>query len=230
MSLKKKCQIVLLPTNEKVNIVLLVEVNQLIYNVDVMRNGVSKTSNQHLYITSDKEIKEGDWYIDDTNTVRQSVTSDKDYWSVRQDYKKIIAATDTSLISINEQYFDVNKSRKSAVLEQKTLPQPSQEFIQRYIKEYNKGNVISDVEVEYDKATYDKWMENGASPVFDTLKVNPDNTINIKPIKNSWSREEVIEFGLKCVNLGMDLNNNPSPRLNDISGKDYYYKWIEENL
>ena len=23
------------------------------------------------------------------------------------------------------------------------------------------------------------------------LKVNPDNTINIKPIKDSWSREEV---------------------------------------
>ena len=251
MSLKKKCQIVLLPTNEKVNIVLLVEVNQLIYNVDVMRNGVSKTSNQHLYITSDKEIKEGDWYIDDTNTVRQSVTSDKDYWSVRQDYKKIIAATDTSLISINEQYFDVNKSRKSAVLEQKTLPQPSQEFIQRYIKEYNKGNVISDVEVEYEVDKYDirnqyKHTPSGkyhddepippspdrlfSNPSYFIPKVNSDNTINIKLIKDSWSREEVIEFGLKCVNLGMDLNNNPSPRLNDISGKDYYYKWIEENL
>ena len=62
------------------------------------------------------------------------------------------------------------------------------------------------------------------------LKVNSDNTINIKPIKDSWTREEVIEFGLKCVNLGMDLNNNPLPRLNEISGKEFYYNWIKENL
>jgi len=59
---------------------------------------------------------------------------------------------------------------------------------------------------------------------------NKNNTITITRCKESWSREEIIEFGLKCVNLGMDLNNNPSPRLNGLSGKDYYYKWIEQNL
>lgn len=58
----------------------------------------------------------------------------------------------------------------------------------------------------------------------------PDNTINIQSTKDSWTREEVIKFGLKCVDLGMNLNNNPLPRLNEMSGKDYYYKWIKQNL
>ena len=76
----------------------------------------------------------------------------------------------------------------------------------------------------------ENWIKNGATPVFDTLKVNSDNTINIKLIKESYTKDELIAFGLKCVNLGMDLNNNPLPRLNEISGKEFYYKWVEENL
>jgi hypothetical protein len=54
---------------------------------------------QHLYITSDEVIKEGDWYIDDANQIRKSITSDKQYWAVRQDYKKIILTTDKKLIT-----------------------------------------------------------------------------------------------------------------------------------
>jgi hypothetical protein len=43
----------------------------------------------YLLAVSNKEIKEGDWYLDDTDMVRQSVTSDEMYWSVRQDYMLI---------------------------------------------------------------------------------------------------------------------------------------------
>lgn len=52
---------------------------------------------QHLYLTSSEEIKMGDWYIDDTNTVRKSMISDKDYWAKRTHYRRIEATTDTSL-------------------------------------------------------------------------------------------------------------------------------------
>ena len=45
-----------------------------------------------LLLLSDDKIGLKDWYLDDTNTVRQSVTNDEDYWSVRKDNKKIIAA------------------------------------------------------------------------------------------------------------------------------------------
>ena len=52
---------------------------------------------QHLYVISDDEIKFDDYYIDDVNFVRRSITSNKDYWNVRKSYKKIIASSDTSL-------------------------------------------------------------------------------------------------------------------------------------
>lgn len=122
-------------------------------------------------------------------------------------YKKIIATTENSL----------------------KLPQLPQQFIEHYISEYNKGNIVNKVKVEWEEG-FEDINPNCSYPEQWNLKVNPDNAINIKPIKNIWSKEEVIAFGLKCVNLGMDLNNNPLPRLSEISGKEFYYKWLEENL
>src|SRR5690606_23945131 len=52
---------------------------------------------QHLYILSYEDIQVGDFYIDDCNLIRQAITSDKDYWASRPDYKKIIATTNEEL-------------------------------------------------------------------------------------------------------------------------------------
>ena len=55
---------------------------------------------QHLYLTTPAmllDINAGDWYIDDTDAIREAVVSDKDYWARRPSYRKIIAATDKSL-------------------------------------------------------------------------------------------------------------------------------------
>lgn len=52
-----------------------------------------KLSDTHYVVVDDSEIKEGDWYIDDSNCIRQSVTSDKEYWGRRMDYKKITHST-----------------------------------------------------------------------------------------------------------------------------------------
>jgi len=82
---------------------------------------------KHYYITtepqmilSDEEVTKGDNYIDDVNTIRVAFTDDRDYWLVREDYKKIIAGLpnqptiDYSALSdedckviglINERYF-----------------------------------------------------------------------------------------------------------------------------
>jgi hypothetical protein len=45
---------------------------------------------QRMVITSDETINFG-WYIDDIGQLRKSVTDDADYWSVRKEYKKVIA-------------------------------------------------------------------------------------------------------------------------------------------
>jgi len=134
--------------------------------------------------------------------------------------KKIIATTDTSL-----GYTD---HRISPVPNFCSYPSPSESFIKAFIEAYNNGNIIEDVLVEIEKANYDKWFENGGSPVFDTLKLK-DNNIIIKKMKDSWNREEHIDNLLKfksdllveimrCKELDISLQ------------KSFTDKWIEENL
>lgn len=139
-------------------------------NLLVNLPGVFRGTNFHLYLTSDVDINTGDWYIDDTSTVRQSVTSDKEYWSVRTDYKKIIATTDSSLF-ITEQ----NRNLGQTIIQ---LPQLSQSFINHYVTEYNKGIILTKAQVEYDVEPIMEFS-SGNTPR-ETLHINPDNTINIK--------------------------------------------------
>ena len=61
----------------------------------------------NIYITSsDEEITEGDWYIDDSNMIRKFIISDKEYWSTRQYYKKVILTTEQYLINDGVQKID----------------------------------------------------------------------------------------------------------------------------
>jgi hypothetical protein len=83
--------------------------NKLLLDSDTysdLKKILPSSNYQHLYITSDEVIKEGDWYIDDANQIRKSITSDKQYWAVRQDYKKIILTTDKKLITDGVQSID----------------------------------------------------------------------------------------------------------------------------
>lgn len=114
------------------------------------------------------------------------------------DCQKIIATTDTSLgIAL--------------------IPQ---QFINYFIKQYNRGNAIKEVLVEYRR-----WTEfNGNhsnTPTIDVLMVNPDNIINIKPIKDSWNRKEVIEL-LSKIRIDLDKTM--------VISNESFVKWIEENL
>lgn len=46
-------------------------------------------TDDYVLAVSDEEIEK--WYLDNVGTVRKGVIWDKEYWSVREDYKKIIA-------------------------------------------------------------------------------------------------------------------------------------------
>jgi hypothetical protein len=64
----------------------------------------------HLYITSDEEIKEGDWYLDDTLQLRKALPKEKDWQNNGKlgfiACKKIILTTDQDLISKGIQSID----------------------------------------------------------------------------------------------------------------------------
>lgn len=221
----KKVNVVMLPINEKAKIsdVIKLETGELILLDELayqglqidLSNGLNIVT-QHLYITSDEEIKGGDWiYRYEDKKVFQS----KSYFSAGSPIKKglitkIIATTDKS-ITIN----GYDSSDEDAVVNC-YLPQIPQQFIELYCQKYNEGNVIKEVEVEHllflepgntlNDRKYDKTI----------LKVNLNNTINIKSAKDSWTRDEVVEFTTKLrhfINLG-------NKSIYDVD------KWIETNL
>lgn len=192
--MEKKCKVVMLATEEKVDIGApnwwLQGQKKLIIN-----NLIS-----NLYITSDDEIKDGDWiYNFETEEIIQCIGKG----SLRN-WKKILASTDKSL----------------------NLPSPSEQFIQKYIESYNKGNVITEVTVEYEEYMKQGIFNKGDDTHYFDVKINPDNTINIKLIKDNYSREEVI------ILLQNVIKDSYSYELEEHHGGDYrnLKKWIEENL
>lgn len=119
--MKQKAQILLLPTEKESNLYLFEKTNKLILSNHP--NQKDEATSQHLYILSNKKIKEGDWGYDAFHGIFK-VTD-----NALKSTKKIIATTDKTL----------------------NLPSPTQDFIEKYIKSYNEGNEITDVLVEYEK-------------------------------------------------------------------------------
>ena len=147
-----------------------------------------------LYIISDDEIKENNTHFYNPHSGQLHISGNHtDYIAINKNgCKKIIATTDVSL----------------------GLPQPSQQFIQKYIEGYNKGNVITDVLVEYhtDFQSETKLYMLGMGD-------NPK-------VKDSYTREEVIEFGNKVKEYCKDGWKPDS--LHRVFFE--WDKWIEENL
>lgn len=221
----KRARVVLLPTDNRSHIIYDTRYNELQYhnldkNNDDYQDKTIKTFH-HLYIISDDEIKDKDWvYMTIRNCIKQvhSHNTDKTFIATDgtiifyEDCRKLISATDTSL-TIKGEVAGIGSWYNP-------LPQPSQQFLEKYIESYNKGEVITDVLVEYeaDLSTITK-VDYGLQHWDYKLRVNSkDNTITIKKLKDSWNRKEIIEVLNKLnnsLNIGSDLTLE---------------QWIEENL
>lgn len=157
----------------------------------------SKNDNfYHLYIISSEEIKEGDWYmychfgewiISNSRETLKNETNTLENLNKDDYFKKIIATTDKSL---TKGMYCVSTGKY-----QESLPQPSQSFIEKFVDEYNKGNIITEVMVEYEepyKNLVGSMVGSNIGHFILTeenkyrIKINPNNTINIKPIKDNW--------------------------------------------
>lgn len=158
----------MLATEDKTNILLWNTTKNLEYYPKPFKqyNGY-----QHLYITSDEEIKEGGWYyypnILGASGIQQCESKEHLEELVTTKYKgfrKIIASTDSNL------HLPIYNDGKADI--ELPLSQLPQQFLEMFCK---KGG-ISEVEVEFGR-TMD------GTPTYNKLKVNPDNTINIREIK-----------------------------------------------
>ena len=132
----------------------------------------------NLYIISDDKIEDSDWYFDGTDFIHKKSKHNNTLVDGNKQAKKIIATTDTSL-----NYIEHDDTVPYPKGEQIRLPYPSQQFIIKYIESYNKGEVITDVLVEYEgdyDPFYETWYAETVQP-----KVNPkDNTITIRNFLN----------------------------------------------
>lgn len=191
---------------------------------------------QHLYITTDDEIKEGDWFI--LGNVPRICTSCTDItvstdnvWANKELVNKIIATTDKSLV-IDTTYSNGKYKGK------KYLPQPSQAFIEKYCK----VGGIDEVLVEYIKELKVGYCANcngGSDLSFQCtctkgkrtyyselqLKIDSHNTITIHPIKDSWSRKEVEDILHKAFKF---INTDALPT--GFLSRTRIENWIKENL
>jgi len=192
----KRAQIILLHTildsiDRKSQILWLNTKNQLLHT----HSSSSDLIPCNLYIISsgnkeqDDKIKEGDYIYDSyKNSVYQAtkvVIHNMKSLDYEQYLRKIIATTDTSLFKLEECLVRGSDSSVKYI-----LPQPSQQFIKKYIESYNKGEIITDVLVEYDYCSNRRTKGDLSK----CTKINPkDNTITIKKLKNNWNRKEVEE-------------------------------------
>lgn len=107
--------------------------------------------NQHLYILSDDEIKEGDWMYNTHHNIISKGPGGGNHYD-----KKIVATTDKSLNECNVcgmSNGDHKMSCKTTSIITK-LPQLPESFIQAFIKAYNEGYPITEVAVEYTDPVY----------------------------------------------------------------------------
>lgn len=159
------------------------------------------TNFHHLYFLSDEEIKEGDWFYDTLLYTSQKCSKNQIVGDLRG--KKIIATTDESLV----------------------LPRPSDSFIKAYCEQGGIDEVLVEYEIDDTMSMLDisDYYPLGES-YYCKLKVAPDNTISIKPVKNSWIREEVVAL---CKKAYKDSNTTG---LSEQGLENEANKWINQNL
>ena len=220
----KECNVVMLPTKDETYIV---QFSDKSFRLKKRMDDTFKPNNYcHIYITSDDEIKEGDWFIY-LNKIYQATinTNENSVWSNFKDFNsilqskihKIIAATDKSL-----QNFHIHKGRgkywedEPVLMRSNTskpmIAQPSQSFIKKYCE----LGGIDKVLVEYERDN--PWNHDGTNKM--NLKTDSHNTITIKEVKEKLSSlKDILKFADVFV-----ANTNTAYKQHDM------LTWIEENL
>lgn len=157
-----ECDVVMLPTDKAIENGTSIKLtnNKLVKNDrKVMGNKIFdigwKSSHlayrpQHLYVLSNQKIKVGDW-IGNPN-LKNWVPVQYLGGYLTGNEKKIIATTDTSLFKKEK----TSTNKHSYIYD--TLPQIPKQFIEYYINEYNKGNIVNKVMVKIEILEYGATM------------------------------------------------------------------------
>lgn len=236
---RKRAKVHMLPTEDKSIIFRRPSDSRLLFFRDGKHNSdFEHLKAQHLYITTDEEIKDC-WYIRESDKTIHYCQGEFGADINMDQFSKIIASTDPKLTMIHKCPTCSSIGRKDGYMKCKgnllgisicsnketeniSLPQPSLAFIKKYCELEG----IDEVDVECEECCGDvEFCPDGDG--FNCakelgLKVDSHNTITIHAIKDSWSREEVerlLHLALATGSAyGMDMDE-----ANAVS-------WIKENL
>jgi len=229
MSTFKKCKVVLLKsqTPSQLGLCTLSPGKEGLIHRDLSKVIPFLKNAYHLYITSNDEIKVGDLVIENRNGNLNVATINDECEIAKDIQSKIIATTNKELEFIpNHSLLNVGF----------LLPLIPKSFISRYAGSFNTSSLIEDVMVEYEVKAIDSFKSEiylsskDSKQFIDTCTIvssNPkvntkDNTISIKQLKETFTRDEVIKL--------LDKHSN------DVLSKHYEdgvlnnLKWIFENL
>ena len=152
-SLNKEVKVIMLPTEKATHIIYCNVHKQLHYWVEETEPiSIKSEIGQHLYLVSDEEIKEGDWFV--SLKIKGIYKANPENVKTLSNYKveyihKIIATTDKSL----------------------GLPLVNHDFIEAYVKAEGNINEVM-VEYEYGRAYI-------GQPFLDLIPTLDNNTIII---------------------------------------------------
>ena len=202
----KTHEILMLPTNNSSHIYLTTKTNKLGLvsgnnpeDLEQFPQIVIETQNQHLYLLSSETPQLNDWVTDGERIAQINVLTIDD--PNKHLYKKIIATTDTELRDkiTKSQFHEFGNS----------LPQFPTSLIELFVKKYNEGNPLKSIDIEYDSyhginssiaeisaiSGNDDYNWKGRGDLRDyELKLNQNNEFFYKPLKESWTRKEVVEL------------------------------------
>lgn len=180
---------------------------------------------QHLYILSDEKVKNGDWYVVELFKITgesdglhlEQCKKIEDVWVNNFDVvqtrhkdncKKVIATTNPDLWKKEN---DGSKENQQFAQYLWDIPKIGLDFVERFVKEWNKGNEIEKVMIEY--------LNTGGfcNEVWE-LKIRSNGTVIISPVEERKYTKMEIMNSLHKAELKHD--------------KDYTKIWvlIEQNL
>lgn len=229
---RKKAKIIMLPTKNKAKagdfILIKHEDGSLYCGIKKQEPFNMVSEEQHLYVVTNDPIQDNDWFMSAFYSYPIKYTN---HWRNKQKelgldadlndlkYHKIVATNDKSLI-VEKWYESIDLGKQPEYF---NLPNIPQSFIQKYCE----LGGIEDIEVEISIRCKNFGYENCDNldckgwEDKKELIVNSDNTINIFPIKESWSREDVVKL---LKSMYASFATYPTMNL------DVRDNWIKENL
>ncbi len=179
---------------------------------------------EFVYVLTDEEIKEGDWYLERASDTSWVIIPKKANSDTKGYNKKIIATTNPELtIKVYEDYKPMGENSFKFV---QSLPKPTDQFIQQWIA---KG-CPEMINVEYEHSNVECNLlckcvrENECQEI---LKISSDNTIICSFIEDDWESiiKDMPDYAINSeIGLLAYLTDNYNPPTKNMKNKLYLLK------